>query len=294
MTGGQRTASDEVGVSARSMDALVNARMSGRPRRLSARTVALVQILRCCVFLGDAPRNDGFERREAYARELLYDLHVDPDRLEAVVVGCRREHEQRASGDGGSPSGYASAAGLAERALEIIREAEQAAREDLYDELKVERTLSWKEEPHGFWHRHGAARSVLRRLSPIWWFWRLHATLFLQAIRSERRSVTEFETLKLKLRGEAVGELIFQLCHECHVGYIGKITTDEPFQGRGIATRALRLIRHGNEGYRWTTSGQRLEARSFWRRMGRRWSGYEMGDTCSHLRASRSWAQRTQ
>jgi hypothetical protein len=80
---------------------------------------------------------------------------------------------------------------------------------------------------------------------------------------------TSYQRLTLTISSREIGQVIFQICHTCQIGYIGKISIDEPHQDRGIATRALAHLRARVPGYPWSTSGQARTARTFWQRTAR-------------------------
>lgn len=59
---------------------------------------------------------------------------------------------------------------------------------------------------------------------------------------------------------------------------------DQPYQGRGIGTRALTRLRRQFPGYTWSTSAQYSWARSFWQlTASRSGGGYGEGSACEHI-----------
>lgn len=95
---------------------------------------------------------------------------------------------------------------------------------------------------------------------------------------------TGYQQRIFKLAAEDIGHVIFQVCDQCRIGYIGKISVYEPYQGRGIASLALADLRAEFPGYRWSTSGQFSTARTFWRQTSRRAKGgYDTAKPCEHI-----------
>jgi acetyltransferase (GNAT) family protein len=85
-----------------------------------------------------------------------------------------------------------------------------------------------------------------------------------------------------------IGHVVFQVCRQCRVGYIGKISVDELYQDRGIATRAVARLRSEAPGYRWSTTTQYSTVRTFWRRTSRRaGGGYDTASPCDHMSQAR-------
>jgi len=81
-----------------------------------------------------------------------------------------------------------------------------------------------------------------------------------------------------------IGHVVFQVCHECKTGFVAKISVDETHQGVGIGSRALAHLRAQVPGYRWSTTGQYITARTFWQRTARRaGGGYEVSGHCEHI-----------
>jgi hypothetical protein len=90
------------------------------------------------------------DRYTGYARDLLHDLGVDPDRLAAVAAACRAEHDRHLANGYAAAGDYAIAAHLAELALAAIRRAEveagPAGRQRLVTEFDQERR--WSPRPY--------------------------------------------------------------------------------------------------------------------------------------------------
>jgi hypothetical protein len=123
----------------------------------------------------------------------------------------------------------------------------------------------------------------LRRASPIWWYRRLEARLTVTVVSGTYDNASYQERIFM-IGNEDVGHVVFQICRPCRAGYIGKISVYEPYQDRGIATRALADLRAEVPGYRWSTSGQYSTARTFWRRTSRQaGGGYETAGPCEHI-----------
>jgi GNAT superfamily N-acetyltransferase len=103
---------------------------------------------------------------------------------------------------------------------------------------------------------------------------------------------SQYQQLTIMMGGRSIGRLVFQVCHQCRTGYVAKISVDEAYQGRGIASRALWAVRAEVSGYRWSTSGQELAARTFWRRLARHRGGYQTARPCQHIRPNRTTHNR--
>lgn len=232
------------------------------------------------------------DRHARYAQDLLHDLGADPDRLNTVAAACQAEHARRVADGHSAEGGYATAARLAKLALDTIRRAEAdagpAGRQRLIAELDQERAWSPGTYKQGLWHRHSWLRRLLRRGNPLWWYRRLHAALTETVTCGPYDGGSQYQQLTITMGGQGIGRLVFQICHQCRIGYVAKISVDQPYQDRGIATRALWAVRAEVPGYRWSTSGQELTARTFWQRIARRAGGYQTAKPCQHINPDRT------
>jgi len=224
-------------------------------------------------------------RVDRYAGFLVSDLGADADRLAAAASVCRAI--------GGNHGG---AADLADLALELVvaagADSDPAARARLLAELNP--TPSGCEpDQQGLWHRHRLPRRLLRRFDPRWWYRRCESVAMVRLVHhSPVDSPLGYQRIEMLRAGVAVGELSYQLCAPCEVGYVAKISIQPEDQGRGLGSRALQLARLHAPGYRWTTSGQALEAKTFWQMTSRRTRrGYRVASDpdsavprCPHLR----------
>jgi hypothetical protein len=94
----------------------------------------------------------------------------------------------------------------------------------------------------------------------------------------------DLQQLTIMIGGQDIGRVIFQVCCQCRLGYVSNMSIDEPYQDRGIATRALADLRAEVPGYHWSTCGQRHTARTFWQRTARRAEGgYQTSKPCEHI-----------
>jgi hypothetical protein len=110
------------------------------------------------------------------------------------------------------------------------------------------------------------AWQVWKRVEPwvaVWFRYRQAA----RPAGRRRISMVEWRT------GLEVGVLDFQVCHQCRVGCVNKVSITVDRQRQGLGGRALRrAIVHGR-GYDWSTSGQSPEGRGFFAAMARRTRG---------------------
>lgn len=202
------------------------------------------------------------DRVGRYAGFLASDLDADVDRLTAAASACRAiggNHER--------------AADLADLALELVvaagADSDPAARARLLAELNP--TPSGPEpDQQGLWHRHRLPRRLLRRLDPRWWYRRAESAARVRLAPSPADGHAGYHRIEMLRGGFAVGELSYRLCAQCEVGFVAKISIQPEDQGRGLGSRALQLARLHAPGYRWTTSGQALEAKTFWQMTARR------------------------
>ncbi len=86
-----------------------------------------------------------------------------------------------------------------------------------------------------------------------------------------------------------VGMLDYQICHQCRVGCINKLSITDDWQRRGLGSRALRHALVRGRGYDWVTSGQSPEGKAFFAAMARKTGVVfrECGGSCSHIHAAR-------
>ncbi|MDQ8708194.1 N-acetyltransferase [Streptomyces sp. LHD-70] len=87
--------------------------------------------------------------------------------------------------------------------------------------------------------------------------------------------------------GRIVGNLDYQLCATCQVGFVSNIAVATHWQGRGVGRDALSLILDGADGYHWTTSRQSAQGRRFFAALADE-TGLEFverGERCGHMTA---------
>lgn len=227
----------------------------------------------------ESARNESVAR---YAGFLASELDADADRIAAAAAACR--------GIGGN---HERAADLADLALELVvaagADSDPAARARLLTELNPQSNP----EPYrqGLWHRHRLPRRLLRRLDPRWWYRRCESVAMVRLVHhSPVDGHAGYQRIEMLRDGSAVGELSYRLCAQCEIGFVAKISIEPEDQGRGLGSRALRLARRQAPGYRWTTSGQAREAKTFWQMTARRTRrGYRVSSDpgtarCPHMR----------
>jgi GNAT superfamily N-acetyltransferase len=90
------------------------------------------------------------------------------------------------------------------------------------------------------------------------------------------------------------GWLNYDICRPCQRGHVWKLTIDDEHQHQGVGSHMLSIARQRTPGLRWTTSGQRPEARDFWATVSTRTgAGYKPENPCSCLRNSTMpWRRR--
>jgi GNAT superfamily N-acetyltransferase len=99
----------------------------------------------------------------------------------------------------------------------------------------------------------------------------------------------------LLLEGQyKAGWLNYDVCLQCRRGHIWKLTIDDEHQRQGVGSLMLEAARRRHPGVRWTTSGQRREAKEFWAKVGARTgAGYQAEKPCPCLRNSTGpWRRR--
>jgi hypothetical protein len=202
-----------------------------------------------------------------------------------LADACRTEHARRAAAGYATTGGYATSAHLAELALAIVARADtdSAGRQQLLADLEAERTWTPDLRPPGIWDRHRLPRRMLRRLNPVWWYRRAHAAVTL-GMPCGPYDNPDYQQITFVMDGHDVGRLVYQVCHVCRTGHVANISVDEPYQDRGSASRGLAALRAATPDYRWTTSSQRRDARTFWQLTGRRSrAGYRAAGVCKHI-----------
>jgi hypothetical protein len=102
----------------------------------------------------------------------------------------------------------------------------------------------------------------------------------------------DYQQITFVMDGHDVGRLVFQVCHVCRTGYVANVSVDEPYQDRGIASRGLAALRAATPDYRWATSSQRRDARTFWQLTGRRSRLPRRRGVSTHRPAHATSAQR--
>lgn len=224
-----------------------------------------------------------------YAMELLHDLECDRGRLEVAAEACRASCGPPA-GTGVPRPGYREAARLVDLALEHLRRAEaedpRGGGTRLMADLVRERTGDSEPYRQGLWHRHSWPRRLLRRVAPVWWYRRLGARFAVTMVCEpyDNPCLDELTMYAGRDRRYDIGHVVFQVCHECKAGFLAKMSVDEAYQGLGIGSRALAHLRAQVPGYRWSTTGQYITARTFWQRTARRAGGsYEASGPCDHI-----------
>lgn len=211
-----------------------------------------------------------------YAETLLHDLEADPQRLAAVA----EHHREKLQQPGRDPNAAAARIDhltieLAEAGLARLRAAgaehDPAARARFFAQLDAEHSWNPPVYRQGPLHRHRAVRRILRRANPLWWLRRLDALASVTLDEGPSPDDPQYNRrVAISYRGLDIGRLDYRVCAACRIGWVGKISIDEPYQGRGIATRALALTRSLHPGCRWCTSGQYVTARTFWARVARK------------------------
>jgi GNAT superfamily N-acetyltransferase len=216
-----------------------------------------------------------YQRRfDDYAQTLLYDLHADPDRLVAVADHHRARAEASKDHPGANRIRLLTVE-LAEAGLSRIRAVgavdDPEARDRLYTELKAANSWSPSVYRQGPLHQHRAVRRILRRTNPAWWIGRLDALVNV-ALDDGPSPDDPNHTRRVTIshRGLDIGRLDYRVCPTCRIGFVAKISVDEEYQDRGIATRALAKTRSLHPGFQWCTSGQYTTARTFWVRVARK------------------------
>ena len=82
-----------------------------------------------------------------------------------------------------------------------------------------------------------------------------------------------------------IAEMSYQICDRCRIGIVWKISTDEEWRLKGIASAMIDRGRLDAAGYAWRTSEQLPGAVAFWQKIGERTGlGYQPGDECKHMR----------
>jgi hypothetical protein len=66
------------------------------------------------------------------------------------------------------------------------------------------------------------------------------------------------------------GRMLYQVCEECRLGLVGKITTDSAYQGLGIGTRLVLGAFARYPSYAWHTTSQYPASGTFWASRARR------------------------
>lgn len=259
------------------------------------------------------------QRHQRYAREVLRTVGADPDRLVELVERCRRRLAEAGlptagtsraistttGGSGDDAAGlWVVAVELLERASAMIAAADVTGprgREELEADLYRERHPDPVPEPEpGLWDRHRWPRRAARRLNLAWWIRRWSAAVRVELVAGPFPSSAGPQRL-IVLRlpgqqlgqddgqdgGQVIGRFGYSLCHVCRLGWVAKLEVDPRWQDRGLGARALAAARaEGGAGYTWVTTGQFVNSRSFWRRIGHvTGAGYTAapGAPCAHL-----------
>jgi GNAT superfamily N-acetyltransferase len=224
------------------------------------------------------------ERFTDYYQSLLCDLDADAARLAAVETGCLAELSILAADDGRRLA-WETALDLTRAALQHVHDAgvdTEQSRQQLVEQLHP----AWEPTPYrqGLLHRHRLLRRALCRLDPRWWAARLAADR-VQLVHHEPAGASDHHRLAIDIDGETIGHLDYKFCPACKLAYIGKLSIDDDYQGRGLGTRALRQAIATHPGHTWITSGQYDSAKTFWKLAAKR-TGAKLAERqpCQHLR----------
>jgi GNAT superfamily N-acetyltransferase len=231
------------------------------------------------------------QRFATYARILVHDHDADAARLAALAEGCRTEGT-RALAEGRAIVGYELALELIDLALNIIRDAgadaHPRARASLLAELDEEMMPHPKLYRRRPWDRHRLARRLLRRLDPRWHHRRRLAAREVALVRHPATSADDFHCIELMVGTRDVGALYYKVCHRWRIGYVGKLSINEEYQGLGLGSSVLEAAREeaAAPDYCWWTSHQDSSAQPFWQLIGSRTgAGYQFAteSICPHV-----------
>ena len=146
-------------------------------------------------------------------------------------------------------------------------------------------------------HPHSRLRRLLRRVDPRWWLARVEGWCDIEMVHARlnkgQAGLQEVDMMH-NVHGVSIGTLTYQICDQCLLGYVVKISIDMDFQGQGLGTRAIDLVRRQAPAYRWCTSGQYRSAETFWQHIaGRTGDAYTADNDlhpCQHMeRDSHTW-----
>jgi GNAT superfamily N-acetyltransferase len=210
------------------------------------------------------------ERTNAYVSLLLEHVEADIDRLNAAVAICASRHES-------DDDGYVEAIGLLNHARDRLTTAhadtDPSAREWVRDGLHAQ----WHPEPVPYDWDHG------RRRQPGWWLRHLAARR-VKISHTAPRSPAGVQRLIADIRGRPAGRMLYQICDECRLVVIGKITTDAAYQGLGIGTRLVLHAFARNPSYAWHTTPQYPTSGTFWTNMANRaGAAFTEARACAHM-----------
>src|SRR5260370_6220434 len=206
---------------------------------------------------------------------LVHDHDADAARLAALAEGCRTEGT-RALAEGRAIVGYELALELIDLALNIIRDAgadaHPRARASLLAELDEEMMPHPKLCRRRPWDRHRLARRLLRRLDPRWHHRRRLAAREGALVCHPATSPDAFHWTELMVGTSDVGALYYKICHRWRIGYVGKLSINEEYQGLGLGSSVLEAAREEAPApdYCWWTSHQDSSAQPFWQLIGSR------------------------
>jgi GNAT superfamily N-acetyltransferase len=204
--------------------------------------------------LGD---NASPQRTSAYVSLLLEHVDADIDRLNAAATVCASQHEP------GQDDGYVEAIQLIDHARGRLTAAHADTDPDARQQVRDELHAQWHPEPTPYEWDHA------RRRRPSWWLRNLTARR-VKISHRPARSPAGVQRLSAQLGGRPTGRMLYQICNECRVVLIGKITTDAAYQGLGIGTRLVLNAFASHRSYAWHTTPQSPTSGTFWTKMAKR------------------------
>ncbi|WP_156038800.1 GNAT family N-acetyltransferase [Actinoalloteichus caeruleus] len=220
---------------------------------------------------GSSRSAGGPQRLALYMRLLVRSVDSDPSRLAATRQVCRRRSEGHTATelDDDRRQVYRVAADLVGQALDTIEP--RGPVDGRQRGPAGAGTPFGTTEPYvqGSWHRHGAVRRGLRRLNPVYWLRRLRAEQ-LRLVHRRPARPAGIQRIEVRQGRTAVGWMLFQVCAECRLGYVGNVVVDDAFRGRGLGRRMVLAARELAPGCSWLTTSQYDTAETFWREMARR------------------------
>jgi hypothetical protein len=212
------------------------------------------------------------QRIAAVTAVLVKHWCADAPRIAAAAAVCEQRHRE------GKEVGWREAADLLLGAVRMVQAAgadtDASARESLLGQLFP--------DPGPFeWNTR-------RRRSALWWVRRL-AALRVRRIHQPASAPAGQQRLLLRLGPVLIGQVDYQVCVRCRLGYLRKISVDGERKGYGIGTRAILSLYRKHPGCHWHTTTQYETAGTFWVKIARRTGGTftEQGSECEHMKADR-------